>query len=118
HKNSVISVALSPTGTYFATGSGDTRARIWSYEPTQETTIRKASHFNSVARFSDHTRTRCAFDINTTGVELKYPDDGKLAWTDSPSTPLEAVLETQTSVYTVIRTNDRARGDTTSPRPK
>ncbi|KAF9999381.1 general transcription repressor, partial [Entomortierella chlamydospora] len=101
HKNSVISVALSPTGTYFATGSGDTRARIWSYEPTQ-----------------DPISSGCAFDINTTGVELKYPDDGKLAWTDSPSTPLEAVLETQTSVYTVIRTNDRARGDTTSPRPK
>ncbi|RUS16809.1 transcriptional repressor rco-1, partial [Jimgerdemannia flammicorona] len=33
HKNSVISVALSPTGrTLFATGSGDNRARIWSYE--------------------------------------------------------------------------------------
>lgn len=31
HKNSVISVAPSPTGTYFATGSGDNRARIWSY---------------------------------------------------------------------------------------
>lgn len=28
----VISVALSPAGTYFATGSGDTRARVWSYE--------------------------------------------------------------------------------------
>ncbi|KAF9949775.1 general transcription repressor [Modicella reniformis] len=36
HKNSVISVALSPAGTYFATGSGDTRARVWSYESTQE----------------------------------------------------------------------------------
>jgi len=31
HKNSVISVAPSPTGNFFATGSGDTRARIWSY---------------------------------------------------------------------------------------
>jgi len=35
HKNSVISVApspvVSPTGGYFATGSGDMRARIWSY---------------------------------------------------------------------------------------
>ena len=31
HKNSVISVAPSPAGTFFATGSGDTRARIWSY---------------------------------------------------------------------------------------
>ncbi|KXX72929.1 Transcriptional repressor rco-1 [Madurella mycetomatis] len=35
HKNSVISVAPSPVptpnGGYFATGSGDTRARIWSY---------------------------------------------------------------------------------------
>lgn len=31
HKNSVISVAISPSGTYFATGSGDCRARIWSY---------------------------------------------------------------------------------------
>lgn len=35
HKNSVISVApspvVSPTMGYFATGSGDTRARIWSY---------------------------------------------------------------------------------------
>ncbi|KAI7859057.1 WD40-repeat-containing domain protein [Circinella umbellata] len=34
HKNSVISVAISPSGrTLFATGSGDNRARIWSYEP-------------------------------------------------------------------------------------
>jgi glucose repression regulatory protein TUP1 len=35
HKNSVISVAPcpvpTPTGGYFATGSGDMRARIWSY---------------------------------------------------------------------------------------
>ncbi|KAL8303596.1 hypothetical protein RB597_004960 [Gaeumannomyces tritici] len=31
HKNSVISVAPSPAGGYFATGSGDMRARIWSY---------------------------------------------------------------------------------------
>ena len=31
HKNSVISVAPNPAGTFFATGSGDTRARIWSY---------------------------------------------------------------------------------------
>lgn len=31
HKNSVISVAISPTGACFATGSGDCRARIWSY---------------------------------------------------------------------------------------
>ena len=31
HKNSVISVAPSPVGGYFATGSGDMRARIWSY---------------------------------------------------------------------------------------
>ncbi|KAI9328679.1 WD40-repeat-containing domain protein [Zopfochytrium polystomum] len=29
HRNSVISVALSPTEPLFATGSGDTRARIW-----------------------------------------------------------------------------------------
>lgn len=34
--NIVISVALSPAGTYFATGSGDTRARVWSYESIQE----------------------------------------------------------------------------------
>ncbi|KAI8388010.1 WD40-repeat-containing domain protein [Radiomyces spectabilis] len=34
HKNSVISVAISPAGRpLFATGSGDNRARIWSYEP-------------------------------------------------------------------------------------
>ncbi|KAG1441705.1 hypothetical protein G6F56_011362 [Rhizopus delemar] len=33
HKNSVISVAISPSGKpLFATGSGDNRARIWSYE--------------------------------------------------------------------------------------
>ncbi|KAI9014351.1 WD40-repeat-containing domain protein [Phycomyces nitens] len=33
HKNSVISVAISPSGRpVFATGSGDNRARIWSYE--------------------------------------------------------------------------------------
>ncbi|KAK8049247.1 WD domain- g-beta repeat domain-containing protein [Apiospora phragmitis] len=31
HKNSVISVAPSPVGGYSATGSGDMRARIWSY---------------------------------------------------------------------------------------
>lgn len=34
HKNSVISVAPSPTGNYFATGSGDMRARIWQYTRT------------------------------------------------------------------------------------
>ncbi|KAI8366731.1 WD40-repeat-containing domain protein [Radiomyces spectabilis] len=34
HKNSVISVATSPgRQPLFATGSGDNRARIWSYEP-------------------------------------------------------------------------------------
>ncbi|CDS03858.1 hypothetical protein LRAMOSA06813 [Lichtheimia ramosa] len=34
HKNSIISVAVSPDGRpVFATGSGDNRARIWSYEP-------------------------------------------------------------------------------------
>ncbi|SAM04355.1 hypothetical protein [Absidia glauca] len=34
HKNSVISVATSPgRKPLFATGSGDNRARIWSYEP-------------------------------------------------------------------------------------
>jgi general transcriptional corepressor TUP1 len=33
HKNSVISVAPCPTGSLFATGSGDMRARIWSYGP-------------------------------------------------------------------------------------
>ncbi|CDH51017.1 wd-repeat protein [Lichtheimia corymbifera JMRC:FSU:9682] len=35
HKNSVISVATSPNGRrpMFATGSGDSRARIWTYEP-------------------------------------------------------------------------------------
>eukprot|EP00026_Physarum_polycephalum_P003496 Phypoly_transcript_03508.p1 GENE.Phypoly_transcript_03508~~Phypoly_transcript_03508.p1 ORF type:complete len:676 (+),score=87.37 Phypoly_transcript_03508:125-2152(+) len=32
HKNSVISVALSPAGGVFATGSGDYRARLWKYE--------------------------------------------------------------------------------------
>ncbi|CAO3625196.1 unnamed protein product [Cunninghamella blakesleeana] len=33
HKNSVISVAVSPSGKpLFATGSGDNRARIWSYD--------------------------------------------------------------------------------------
>lgn len=31
HKNSVISVAISPSGGVFATGSGDGRARIWSF---------------------------------------------------------------------------------------
>lgn len=34
HKNSVISVAVCPTGMIFATGSGDCRARIWSYTYT------------------------------------------------------------------------------------
>ncbi|KAI9317623.1 WD40-repeat-containing domain protein [Dichotomocladium elegans] len=35
HKNSVISVAISQSGRpVFATGSGDNRARIWSYDPT------------------------------------------------------------------------------------
>ncbi|KAG2186264.1 hypothetical protein INT43_002702 [Umbelopsis isabellina] len=34
HRNSVISVATSPAGRpLFATGSGDNRARIWSYDP-------------------------------------------------------------------------------------
>ena len=31
HKNSVISVAVSPAGGVFATGSGDGRARIWTF---------------------------------------------------------------------------------------
>ena len=31
HKNSVISVAISPTGGVFATGSGDGTARIWAF---------------------------------------------------------------------------------------
>jgi glucose repression regulatory protein TUP1 len=31
HKNSVISVAVSPSGKAFATGSGDCRARLWSF---------------------------------------------------------------------------------------
>lgn len=37
HKNSVISVAISPNGACFATGSGDCRARIWSYSTVTET---------------------------------------------------------------------------------
>jgi len=31
HKNSVISIDLSPAGNFLATGSGDWQARIWSY---------------------------------------------------------------------------------------
>eukprot|EP00299_Pterocystis_sp_00344_P010448 c4670_g1_i1.p1 GENE.c4670_g1_i1~~c4670_g1_i1.p1 ORF type:complete len:654 (-),score=97.79 c4670_g1_i1:77-2038(-) len=31
HRNSVISVGVSPVSSYFATGSGDSRARLWSY---------------------------------------------------------------------------------------
>jgi glucose repression regulatory protein TUP1 len=31
HKNSVISVAVSPAGGVFATGSGDFRARMWKF---------------------------------------------------------------------------------------
>jgi len=34
HNNSVISIALSPTGGMFATGSGDRKARIWRYTST------------------------------------------------------------------------------------
>ena len=36
HKNSVISVALSPDCSYFATGSGDFRARLWKLENGQK----------------------------------------------------------------------------------
>lgn len=36
HKNSVISVAPCPTGHMFATGSGDMKARIWTYGPYSE----------------------------------------------------------------------------------
>ena len=36
HKNSVISVAISPSGGIFATGSGDGRARIWSFTNKSE----------------------------------------------------------------------------------
>jgi WD40 repeat protein len=32
HTNGVTSVAASPAGTYFATGSRDQTARIWSYK--------------------------------------------------------------------------------------
>lgn len=31
HKNSVVSVNLSPAGNVLATGSGDRQVRIWSY---------------------------------------------------------------------------------------
>jgi len=34
HNNSVISIALSPMGGMFATGSGDRKARIWRYSQT------------------------------------------------------------------------------------
>ena len=32
HRNSVITVGLSPTTGQFATGSGDSRARMWTYD--------------------------------------------------------------------------------------
>ncbi|KAF9345942.1 hypothetical protein BGX26_002586, partial [Mortierella sp. AD094] len=53
-------------------------------------------------------------DINNTGTDivrnlkLLHPNDDKLTWTNSPSFPLEAVLDTQTSGYDAIRANDRA----------
>ncbi|EAU89183.1 transcriptional repressor [Coprinopsis cinerea okayama7 len=34
HKNSVISIDLSPVGSLLATGSGDWQARIWNYQPS------------------------------------------------------------------------------------
>ncbi len=36
HKNSVISVAVNPQGGSFATGSGDGRARIWTFTEKQD----------------------------------------------------------------------------------
>ena len=33
HRNTVISVAVSPVGGFFAGASGDMRARVWSYGP-------------------------------------------------------------------------------------
>ena len=37
HKNSVISVASSPSGEFLATGSGDCRARIWRLDSIVQT---------------------------------------------------------------------------------
>ncbi|KAF3925107.1 hypothetical protein AA313_de0210003 [Arthrobotrys entomopaga] len=43
HKNSVISVAPSPVGKLFATGSGDYKARIWRYVDTTPSLLCRTS---------------------------------------------------------------------------
>jgi len=35
HKSSVISVAVSPNATHFASGSGDLSAKIWKYSDSK-----------------------------------------------------------------------------------
>lgn len=49
HKNSVISVAISPTGSCFATGSGDCRARIWTYTRTAAAAVTQPDSVGSAA---------------------------------------------------------------------
>jgi glucose repression regulatory protein TUP1 len=39
----VISVAFSPRGQYFATGSGDMKAKLWSYKTIAPPTSNNAS---------------------------------------------------------------------------
>lgn len=59
HKNSVISVAISPSGRpLFATGSGDNRARIWSYEPYCKCSIIVVYHVNWLIVSVDSVTTR------------------------------------------------------------
>ncbi len=41
HTASIVAVAVSPVGGYFATASGDKRARIWSYSPHKEETLKR-----------------------------------------------------------------------------
>ena len=39
HKNSVISVAVSPVGSMLATGGGDCRARVWKWSTNEKKNI-------------------------------------------------------------------------------
>jgi WD40 repeat protein len=55
HNSSAFSVAFSPNGSYFASGSGDNTIKLWSLESQKEVTTLQghSSYVQSVAFSSD-----------------------------------------------------------------
>ena len=85
HKNSVISVAPSPTGGLFATGSGDMRARIWRLVPFNP----EVSAYKS--RVSAYNPRVSGFQYHTVGGGTGYVLDPHL--TPPPRDPSPALHE-------------------------